>query len=299
MRRAVLLSTTWLLATVCARSKAGQSGVSRAMPSQPLGGQPSPASLQEDLRRVQATYERALNARMRYDLGLPMLSEPYFALLDVERARSKDVAERQLLDEQARVTALSSRLATAQDKVAQAQAKVVDAMTAAGARTHGQLPDVGPTPAAIESPATEPFAMQDEPAPTPSVEQAANGDAIEGVAAVLLRGSEDHSRVGRALFFAKRYDRAREELELAVAKQLDRVDQFYLARSLEALGETGKADELYLQVEVADTTDEDGKKQAGPWARAARVARRQMQWMRDNASWKPARPIEKVEWRSR
>jgi tetratricopeptide (TPR) repeat protein len=270
--------------------------VARAQGNANPGAPPSTSGLRAELQRAQAVLERALAARARYDLGVPVQIEPYVALSDAERARRQAAAEAQLLDEQTRVSQLSASLASAQDKLARVQQQVAKALAEGGEEAAAQAQPAASASATVDA-VPLPFAADDDPAPAAPAAEPSSPSAAP--APVLLRGSEDHARVGRALFFAKRYERAREELQAAVAQRKDLVDLFYLARSHEALGDTAKADELYLQVEVQDTAEVAGKKQAGPWARAARVARRQMQWMRDNATWQPARPLEKVQWRAR
>lgn len=262
---------------------------------------PSAAALREELARVQATQDRLLTARIRYDLGLPVQAEPYFALVEAERGRDRALLEKQLVEEQARVTTLGARLATAETKLAQLRQQVAQVV---GATTPLDGAPAASTPAA--RPATEPFALSNEP-PSPAAETAPAPEpqrakaAADGPQPVLLHGSRDHSRVGRALFLARNYERARVELTAAAAVDGggDLMDLFYLARSCEALGDTAKADELYLQIESRDTTEVKGQKQPGAWAKAARVARRQMQWMANNAHWQPARGIDSVPWRSR
>lgn len=257
---------------------------------------PSPAALREELQRTQAAHERLLVTRMRYDLGLPVHAGPYFATAEAERARGRVPLEQQLAEEQARVTALGERLVGAEEKLAHLRQDVSQAVADAAPVDAG-----GPvmTPPTKVQPASEPFSLHDEAPPAAPAEEPLPPTVVNGSgpAPVLVRGSNDHSRVGRALFLAKKFDRAREELTAAVAAKPDLVDLFYLARSCEALSDTNKADELYLQVESLDTVEVKGLKQPGTWARAARVARRQMQWMANNAQWQPERAIDSVPWR--
>lgn len=266
----------------------------------PLAGQAraprsagNPALLREELRRVQAQQERLLQLRIRHDLGLPVQADTYLALTEAERARAKPEAEQQLAEEQSRVATLNERFQELAARVTKANEQ------AAQVATDPDLDFGGPT---LTPPTPEPFAMADEAKPVPeahpapAVETAATRD---GPPPVLLRGSEDHSRVGRALYQAKKFDRARAELEQAIAKTPDLVDMFWLARSCEALGDYAKASELYLQVEAKDTKEVDNQPKRGEWARSARVARMHMEWMQNQGQWKPQPSVESVQWRKR
>lgn len=272
-------------------------GLAAVAPAQAWTAGTGPSVWREELQQVQAAHDRLLTTRIRYDLGLPVQGEQYFALSEAERGRGRAPLEQQLVEEQGRVTALGARLLAAEEKLAQVQQQVKQAVAVGAPLDAGPLlsPRVPPSE-------PEPFTLHEEPPPAaPPAEpspKAAPADA-GGAPPVLLRGSDDHSRVGRALFAAGKFDRARQELAVAVQTTPDLMDLFYLARSCEQLGDHAKADELYLQIESTDTTEVNGQKQPGSWARAARVARRQMQWMQNNAQWQPVRPIDSVPWRSR
>jgi hypothetical protein len=271
--------------------------VAGALPAQARAPKPTPASLREELQRTQALHERLVGLRIRYDLGLPVQADQYFALAEEERGRSREVAEAQLGEEQARVSGLGMRLAAAQAKLAAAKETIARAVASGAQPPAAAVPVPAAAPAAEPAP-DAPFLLGEDDAPEQRARPAAA--ARDQPPPVLLRGSEDHARVGRALFLAAQHARARAELEVAVKEGGAPVDLFYLARSCEALGDHARADELYLQLEVKDTgVDEEGQPLPGPWARAARVARRQMQWMRDNGPWQPARPLEAVQWRNR
>ncbi|MEZ5966904.1 MAG: hypothetical protein R3F56_23895 [Planctomycetota bacterium] len=262
----------------------------------------SPAVLREELQRAQAMQERLLGLRIRYDMGLPVQADAFFALSDADRGRDRATLEQQYADEQARITLLSGRLLAVEAKRAELQQQMADVVAAT------EPGDTGPTltPPGHSAVGPEPFSMHEESPPAapeaevaPPAATASSGTTAEGPPPVLLRGSEDHSRVGRALFKARKFERARQELTAAVEASPDLMDLFYLARSCEALGDNNKADELYLRVEALDTVEVKGQKQPGAWARAARVARRQMQWMQNNAEWQPVQKADSLPWPKR
>lgn len=274
-----LLSLFTCVSAVLAQSRAPRSTV-------------NPAQLREELKRVQAQQERLVHLRIRHDLGLPVQADSYLALSESERARTRADAEQQLADEESRVAALNDRMLELGAKLAKA------ATTASQAPVDPDLDFGGPTltPPTAGEPFTVAADEHQHVAAAPASEPAPHKDASP---AVLLRGSQDHSRVGRALYQAKKFDRARTELEQAVAKRKDLVDLFYLARSCEALGDGAKASELYLQVETLDSKQVDGAPQRGEWARAARVARLHMEWTQNQGTWKPQPSVESVQWRKK
>src|SRR5690606_33592654 len=187
--------------------------------------------------------ERLLVLRMRYDLGLPVQAEPYFALSSEERALDRATLERLLLEEQARATGLGTRLAAAQDRLAAAQQSVAATVLAASAQPRAPAPLPVPDLVRFDLP-EEP---EEPPAAPPEGEPDRSARPAAAVGPVVVRGSEDHSRVGRALFFAGRYDAARRELEVAVSERGDLVDLVYLARAAQAAGDSaGRAPPLPL-----------------------------------------------------
>ena len=96
--------------------------------------------------------------------------------------------------------------------------------------------------------------------------------------------------MGRALYRARRYEEAKKELELVAGEQGQLVDLFHLAKCHEQLGGIEEARKLYLTIETRDT--KAGDQVGGPWAQAARSARRAMAWIQDRGGWKPSITLE-------
>src|SRR5690606_4545171 len=136
----------------------------------------------------------------------------YFAPSSEERALDRATLERLLLEEQARATGLGTRLAAAQDRLAAAQQSVAAPVLAASAPPRA--------PAPLPAPDLVPFALPEAPGEPPATppggEPGLSGRPAAAVGPGVVRGSEDHWPVGRALFFAGRYGAARRELEVAV-----------------------------------------------------------------------------------
>ena len=64
---------------------------------------------------------------------------------------------------------------------------------------------------------------------------------------------------------------------------------FHLARSYEKAEDYARADSTFLRIEALAESDDSLK----GWSETARTARQHMNWMRDNAEWRPPSIQEK------
>ncbi len=122
---------------------------------------------------------------------------------------------------------------------------------------------------------------------------------------LLIKGSSDHSRVGRVLFRAGKYEQAIGELEAITGhRRVDIIDLFHLALSYERLARAkgerrlfAKANDLYSKIEARDSRENTaGKLVMGRWGKAARTARQTMLWLLDKGEWKPVLNVNKIQW---
>lgn len=292
-----------------------------------------PSLLRQELERMRqehargkALEERLVDLRIRHSLGFRIDADTYFARSDAERARGAADAERLLSDERQRLLVLQQRCSDLQQRVDQRRSEPVlrpadlDAASPAAAPFSAgdavEMPIVrsdaarGNAPLVPASPHLETAApaggagSSDTPAAgdggTAAAASAAAGQPAKP--AILIHGSRDHSAVGRALFDAGEYEKARDELLLlgGDGRTMAAVDLFYLARCHEQLGDRGAADSAFAQVEALDTKEgPDGKMVPGSWAQAARISRKQMNWTAEQGGWRPSRPIESIQWRRR
>ena len=123
---------------------------------------------------------------------------------------------------------------------------------------------------------------------------------------MLIKGSSNHSLVGRVLFRAGKYESAIEELlPIASHSGSDLSDLFHLALSYEKLGRQkddrsllAKANDLFSRLEARDSHEaQDGQLVLGQWGRAARTARQTMLWLLDEGEWKPTRDVSTIRWK--
>lgn len=122
---------------------------------------------------------------------------------------------------------------------------------------------------------------------------------------MLIKGSGDHSLVGRVLFQAGKYENAIKELTLVADQgKADFSDLFHLALCYEKLGRDkadramfAKANDLFSQIEARDSQEgEDGQLVLGRWGRAARTSRQTMLWLLDEGQWKPRYDVKEIRW---
>jgi hypothetical protein len=122
---------------------------------------------------------------------------------------------------------------------------------------------------------------------------------------LLIKGSSDHSQVGRVLFRAGKYDNAIQELESITGHQkADIIDMFHLALSYEkqarAKGDDrlfAKANDLYSKIEARDSREDTaGNLIMGRWGKAARTARQTMLWLLDKGEWTPVMDVKTIQW---
>ena len=122
---------------------------------------------------------------------------------------------------------------------------------------------------------------------------------------MLIKGSSDHSLVGRVLFRAGKYENAIQEL-LPIASQsgADFSALFHLAMSYEKLARKkgdrslfAKANDLFSRIEARDSNEsKDGQLVLGQWGRAARTSRQTMLWLLDEGEWKPKQDVRTIRW---
>ena len=121
----------------------------------------------------------------------------------------------------------------------------------------------------------------------------------------LIKGSSDHSQVGRVLFRAGKYEQAIGELEAITGhRRADLIDLFHLALSYERLARAkgdrrlfAKANDLYSKIEARDSRENTaGKLVMGRWGKAARTARQTMLWLLDKGEWKPVLNVNTIHW---
>ena len=292
------------------------------------------ARMRQEHSRARALEQRLVDLRIRHDLGLRVDAQTYFARSEVEQAIAKADAEQQLADTQHQLGTLQQSFGELQQRIERRRSNrpataSTDPPFAPLASTAPSFPYAVP-PLGAQDPAaaalqygggfaaaaplaeTRPSAdglghpgMQRGEPPhaaelRPQQPQAVPAPRTPPRPAVLIHGSRDHSAVGRALFEAGEYEKARDEL-LLLQKDggtMVAVDLFYLARCHERIGERGAADSAFAKVEALDTKEgPDGKMVPGHWAQAARISRQQMNWEAEKGGWRPSRSIESIQWR--
>jgi hypothetical protein len=283
--------------------------------------------MRQDHARAKALEERLVDLRIRHDLGLRVDAQTYFARSEAEQAMAKPQVEQQLTQEQQQLAALQQRFGELQQRLDRhttarrtsahlgGDPNRVAMPTLPFASPHGDDAPLSaaPPPAAPLAETRRPHddgklpraddserALATNAGRTHSTPAATEAGAPQRPA-VLIHGSRDHSVVGRALFEAGEYEKARDELLLLEKDggKMAAVDLFYLARCHERLGERAAADSAFARVEALDSKEgPDGKMVPGRWAQAARVSRQQMNWEAEKGGWRPSRSIESIKWRN-
>ena len=257
---------------------------------QPNAGANELQRLSRELLETSARGARLVELRVRHELGLEVKADTHWQLAEEERAPAPEHWQKQLETGQADLQRLSAQEDALRRVLDQRRLRAEDLVLT-------PLPLVEARPRVVPSvsePRPHVGAEQREPpapAPAPASRPATPRDeapASEGAALIL--GSTDHATVGRALFQARRFEEARKELLLIPAEGARLVDLFLLARCHEQLGAAEEARQVYLAIEARDTRPDDAV--GGPWAQAARSARRTMGWLQDRGAWKPAVTLE-------
>lgn len=269
-----------------------------------------PAELQQELTRMRKQLSEAellerrlLDMRIDSDLGLVVDVAKYVSLTEAERGRGREAIEAELGQSREETAGLQTQLAELGVLLETRRQQLVERAQAEPDFVARPSPAVPPAAIAVAQPAPDPAPLI-EPGPVSSIPHATSPIATEvgeTPAIDYIKGSRDHSKVGRALFRAALYEKAIVELTQAVDVETpELIDLFYLARCHEKTGALDKADDLFARVEALDSKEgEDGKVTLGGWASAAHTARQHMSWQRDRGDWAPKLPIDSIQWKRR
>jgi hypothetical protein len=285
----------------------------------PAGGE-GPARLRRLEERLAALREQELELRAlveSQDPARPPVDPRWLTVTEVDRARAAGADPAALIDGmRARTEALRAELAAL-------DAQVLAARALARERAAGDSLPRPEEQGRLERPAAPEAAAPARTAAGPATRPSAAGEPL------LVRGSEDRLRTGRAALEAGRaalrdarlldadgraeaaerrrgdarrwFETAHAELEpQARGHAAAPAALFALARCEEQLGRIAVADALYAAVMERDRiTQSGGRVDYGPFGRSARTARAVMHWVDDTADWRPRRDVDQIRWDER